>query len=251
MAREITVIKFGGSLSLDAAAKARFLKDIKSIETGGGSAVLVHGGGREVTAWLQKLGIKNKFINGLRYTDEKTLEVVEMVLSGIVNRRLILELNNAGIKAVGISGKDAGMVICKRIKKLGFVGEPAGIDSTLINALINNGFVPVLSSICSGTDGRTLNVNADSMAMALAVKLKARRLVLLTDVRGVLDRQNKTIPRIRPVEVNGLISSGIITGGMIPKVKSCVKSVRSGVKEVWIADGRKGLRKLEGTVIIK
>lgn len=248
--KSVTVVKFGGSLSKNENAKKKFIRDL-SVLARKEPVVLVHGGGPEINAWLGRLDIKSTFVEGLRYTDAPTLEIVEMALSGKVNKALAGALNSIGVPAVGISGRDGAMARCSRIKKLGFVGEPESINTKLLSTLMKAGFTVVVSSIGCDAKGQALNMNADSMAMAIACALKARRLILLTDVPGVLDGKKKTIPRIRCKEVNGLLSNGTITGGMIPKIKACAGSVGRGIKEVWIADGASGLTKLKGTVITK
>ncbi len=245
-----TVVKFGGSLSRNESAKKKFMRDLAALARKE-SVVLVHGGGPEINSWLTRLDIKSTFVNGLRFTDGPTLEIVEMALSGKVNKALAGALNAIGVPAVGLSGRDGGMARCSRIKELGFVGEPRKVDTKLLSALMKAGITAVVSSIGCDAKGQALNVNADSMAMAIACALKARRLILLTDVPGVLDLQKKTIPRIRRGDVPGLLSDGTVTGGMIPKIKACAGSVGRGVKEVWIADGASGLAKLKGTVITK
>lgn len=213
------------------------------------SVVLVHGGGPEINSWLAKLGIKSKFIKGLRYTNAQTLEIVEMALSGKLNKYFVGELYKRGVQACGISGRDGGLAPSKQIVSLGFVGEPKRINAEIIKLLLGAGYVPVVSSLGIASSGGALNLNADTLATAIASELKARRLILLTDVRGVLDAGKKTIPCIRVSDAKKLVSGGVVTGGMIPKLDACVRSVKKGIKEVWIADGAKGLRKLEGTVI--
>lgn len=247
---KVTVIKFGGSISKDENIQKAFLKNLAKLFKKQ-PVVLVHGGGPEINKWLEKAGIKSKFINGLRFTDEPTLEIVEMVLSGKVNKGLVRRLNQYGAKAVGLSGKDANMVLCRRIEKLGFVGEPVKIDITLIEKLVNSDYLPVISSIGFDKAGNTLNVNADSVAMGIAKALKASKLILLTDVPGVMDSGKNVIPMIRISGANKLISRGVITGGMIPKIKACAGSIRAGVKEVWIAHGSADLSCLRGTVLKK
>lgn len=246
--KPITVVKFGGSLSKNEKAKDLFLKDLAALAKKE-SVVLVHGGGPEINAWLKRLGIESKFVNGLRYTDGPTLEIVEMALSGKVNKALVAALNKKGVMAAGISGKDGKMAFCRQIKKLGFVGEPARVNPKILQTLLNNGILPVVSSLGFNDTCPTLNLNADSLAMAIAVAMKAKRLILLTDVCGVLDGNKSTIPVITPGAVRRLISGGIVTGGMIPKIKACAKSLTCGIKEVWVADGSSGIKDLKGTVI--
>ena len=248
--KQTIVVKFGGSLSKSEKAKNAFLNSIAALSKKA-RVVLVHGGGPEINNWLNRLGIKSRFVGGLRVTDGPTLEIVEMVLSGKVNKALVAGLNKRGSSAAGISGKDGKLLVCRQIKKLGFVGEPVKADTGLLKTLMNGGYLPVVSSLAADQKGRTLNVNADLMAMALAAGLKADKLILLTDVPGVLDADKKTIKAVKISQVKGLLDNGVITGGMIPKIKACSAAVKKGVREVWIADGSKGLNKLTGTVIKK
>ncbi|MCB4792674.1 MAG: acetylglutamate kinase [Elusimicrobia bacterium] len=250
MAKKINVIKFGGSLSKNRKAWNRFLDDI-AVLSKKSKYVIIHGGGPEINAWLDKLNIKTKFINGLRYTDEKTLEVVEMVLSGKVNKTIVSELLKRKVNAVGISCKDGFTCIAKKNKKLGLVGEPLKVNTGLLNILLKNGYLPVISSLAISEEGETLNVNADSIAMAVSKALKAEKLILLTDVEGILDRNNETIRSIRSKDIKGLIKSNVVTGGMIPKVQACFDSIRCGIKQVWIVSGVLGIKKLKGTLITK
>ncbi len=244
---DITVVKFGGSLGQDKAAVKKFF-DALALMARKAKLVLVHGGGPEVNDWLKKTGIESRFISGLRYTDDRALEVVEMVLSGKVNKTIVAELLKRKIKAVGISAKDGGFIISKRKKELGFTGEPCEIDVKLISTLVKAGFLPVVSSLSIDKSGQTLNVNADSVAMITAAGLKAKRLILVTNVPGVLDKEKHTIPEIRLRNIQGLITDGTVTGGMIPKVKACASAIGKGVGEVVIIDGACGLAKLRGTV---
>lgn len=246
--KPVTVIKFGGSLSRNEKAKSRFLKDLAALSKKE-PVILVHGGGPEINAWLKKLGIESRFVGGLRYTDAATLEIVEMALSGKVNKALVAALNKRGVTAAGISGKDGKLALCRQIKKFGFVGEPVKIHPKILTVLLDNGILPVVSSVGFSAAAPSLNVNADSLAMAIAVAVKAKRLILLTDVCGVLDAGKTTIPVITPGAVRRLIAGGTVTGGMIPKIKACAKSLTCGIKEVWIADGGSGIKNLKGTVI--
>jgi len=246
--KEITVIKFGGSLAKNESAKKKFLDEL-AVLSKKLSIVLVHGGGPEINSWLAKLGINSKFVNGLRYTDAQTLEIVEMALSGKLNKYFVGELCKRGVQACGISGRDAGLAPSKQISSLGLVGEPKKINAKIIRLLLKAGYVPVISSIGLTASGGALNLNADTLATAIASELKARRLILLTDVPGVFDAGKKTIPCIRVSQAKKLVSDGVVTGGMIPKLNACVQSVKKGIREVWIADGSKGFKKLEGTVI--
>lgn len=246
--KKLTVVKFGGSLTKNPAAQSKFLKELAGISRRQ-NIILVHGGGPEINALLEKFSIESKFVNGLRYTDARALEAVEMALSGKVNRALTTGLIKNKANAVGISGKDGNSVVCRQIKKLGFVGEPVKVNKKLLEALVKAGFLPVVASIAADKKGSPLNVNADTLATAVAVAFKADKLVFLTDVSGVLDKNKKTIKEIKLKEIEPLIKDQTITGGMIPKIKGCAQSVKKGVKEVWIADGIKGIKNIKGTVI--
>jgi len=248
--QKITVIKFGGSIAQDPATRRKFLKELVALSKKE-PVILVHGGGPEINTWLAKVQVESRFINGLRYTDEKVLEVVEMVLSGKVNKTIVGEINALGASAVGISGKDGKSIMCTPVPRIGLVGDPAMVNTTLVKTLLGAKFIPVISSLGFDARGRTLNVNADSVAMVMAMSLKSHRLVFLTDVSGVLDENKKTIPMIKINEIQKLIDDKIVTGGMIPKVLACVRAVKRGVQEVWIVNGKKGIARLEGTVIKK
>lgn len=248
--KNITVIKFGGSLTKNKEAQKNFIQELAQISQKQ-KIVLVHGGGPEINNLLNRLNIESKFVNGLRYTDEQTLEVVEMVLSGKVNKMLTAELIACGIKAVGISAKDGSIAVCDVKKELGFVGEPTKINISLIENLINGGFFPVISSVGIDKTAHALNINADTLATNIAIEFKADKLIFLTDVAGVLDKNKNTIKEIKITEVDDLIKSEIITGGMIPKINSCKQAVLKGVKEVYIIDGVSGIKQFNGTVIKK
>lgn len=248
--KEIVVIKFGGSLASNKVALKKFIAEVAKLSKNN-SVVLVHGGGPEINFWSQKIGLKPKFVNGRRFTDKPTLEIVEMVLSGKINKMLVSLLNANGTKAVGLSAKDASMIVCVKTPGLGFAGEPIKTDPSLLLTLLNSGFMPVLSSMACDKNCQTLNVNADSIAMAVALALKANKLIFLTDVSGVLDSNKKTIKLILSGEEIKFIKDGSITGGMIPKIQACVNAVKKGVDEVWIVSGAKGVLKLSGTLIKK
>lgn len=248
--KSLTVVKFGGSLTKNPKAQAKFLKEIAGISRRQ-NIILVHGGGPEINLLLEKFSIKSKFVNGLRFTDAPALEVVEMALSGKVNRALTTGLIKNGANAVGISGKDGNSVVCERIRSLGCVGEPVKVNRKLIEILVKAGFLPVIASLAADKKGNVMNVNADTLATAIAIAFKAEKLVFLTDVAGVLDKNKKTIKEIKIKDIAPLIKDETITGGMIPKIKGCAESVKKGVKEVWIADGMKGIKNIRGTVIKK
>jgi len=246
----LSVVKFGGSLTRNPSAERKFLKETAEISRKE-NIILVHGGGPEINALLEKFAIKSKFVDGLRFTDSDTLGIVEMALSGKVNRILTTGLIKNGANAVGISGKDGKSVVCKQIKQLGFVGKPIKVNKKLIEILIKGGFLPVVASLAADIKGNVLNVNGDMLAASIAAAFKAQRLIFLTDVAGVLDKNKNTIKEIKIKEIDSLIKDQTITGGMIPKIKSCAGSVKKGVKEVWIADGASGIKKIKGTVIKK
>jgi acetylglutamate kinase len=243
------VVKFGGSLLSDEGARRGFLKDAARIARRA-PLVLVHGGGPEINATLDKLGIVSTWVNGRRVTDAAAMAAVEGVLSGQVNKSLVGELTALGARAVGLSGRDGSLMRARPVEGLGRVGEPGRVQPALLLVLLRAGYLPVLSSVAFGPDHQALNVNADEAAAALAAGLKARRLVYLTDVPGVLDARKETIPVIRTKEIRKLIADGVITGGMIPKVLSCGRAIRRGVREINIVDGRAGLAKLTGTRIL-
>jgi acetylglutamate kinase len=248
--KDITVIKFGGSLTKNKEAQKKFIQELAQISQKQ-NIVLIHGGGPEINNLLNRLNIESKFVNGLRYTDEQTLEIVEMALSGKVNKMLTAELIACGVKAVGISAKDGSIAICDVKKELGFVGEPVKIDINLIETLINGGFFPVISSVGMDKTAHSVNINADTLATNIAIEFKADKLIFLTDVAGVLDKDKNTIKEIKISEVDELINSEVITGGMIPKINSCKQAIQKGVKEVLIIDGVSGIKQLKGTVIKK
>ncbi|MDR2399861.1 MAG: acetylglutamate kinase [Endomicrobium sp.] len=248
--KSLTVVKFGGSLIRNPQAQAKFLKELAVISQRQ-RIILVHGGSPEINSMLEKFSVKSKFVNGLRYTDSNALDVVELALSGKVNRIITTGLIKNGASAVGISGKDGKSVICKQVKELGLVGEPIKVNKKLIEILIDSDFLPVIASIASDAKGNVMNVNADVLAAAIAVAFKAGKLIFLTDVHGVFDKNKKSINEIRVKDINALIKDETITGGMIPKIKSCADSIKKGVKEVWIADGASSIKNIKGTVIKK
>lgn len=248
--KKITVVKFGGSLTKNKEAQKKFIKDLAQLSKKE-NIILIHGGGPEINTLLEKLNIESKFVNGLRYTDEKTLEVVEMALSGKVNKMLTAELIKCGVQAVGISAKDGSIAVCQLIKDLGFVGKPVKINKKLLDVLMKNGFFPVLSSVGIDKNANAVNINADLLATAVAISFKASKLIFLTDVAGVLDINKETIKEIKIKNIDNLIKTNVITGGMIPKINSCKDAVKKGVKEVFIIDGASGIKKLNGTIIKK
>jgi acetylglutamate kinase len=236
---EIVVIKYGGHAMGEEETARLFARDIVLLEQTAINPVVVHGGGPQIASMLKRLGIESKFANGLRVTDAATIEVVEMVLAGAINKQIVSHINRAGGKAVGMSGKDGNMVIARRISAdLGFVGEPDRIDTAVLDQIIGRELIPVLAPTASGPDGETFNVNADTFAGYIAGALKAKRLLLLTDVPGVLDKSKTLIPDMSVNDVRKLIADGTISGGMIPKVETCITALEQGVEGVVILDGK-------------
>jgi len=249
---EIVVVKYGGHAMGEEQMARDFARDIVLLEQTAINPVVVHGGGPQIAAMLKKLGIKSEFAAGLRITDAATVEIVEMVLAGSINKQIVGYINAAGGKAVGLCGKDANMVRAKKVTRtvtdpdsniervvdLGFVGEPDKIDVTMLNQIIGRELIPVLAPLATSESGGTFNVNADTFAGAIAGALKAKRLLLLTDVPGVLDKSKKLIPQLSVAEARRLIADGTISGGMIPKVETCIYALDQGVEGVVIMDGK-------------
>jgi acetylglutamate kinase len=249
---EIVVVKYGGHAMGEENVARNFAHDIVLLEQAAINPVVVHGGGPQIQAMLEKLGIKSQFAAGLRITDAATVEIVEMVLAGSINKNLVGHINAAGGKAIGLSGKDGNMVIAHKITRtvvdphsqmeeivdLGFVGEPDKIDTTVLNQIIGRELIPVLAPIAAAPDGGTFNVNADTFAGAIAGALKAKRLLLLTDVPGVLDGNKQLIRDLSIDAARKLIADGTIAGGMIPKVETCIYALEQGVEGVVILDGK-------------
>ncbi len=236
---ETVVIKYGGHAMGEEEMARIFARDIVLLEQTAINPVVVHGGGPQIATMLKRLGIESKFSGGLRVTDAATVEVVEMVLAGTINKQIVSHINQAGGKAVGMSGKDGNMVVARQINpELGFVGEPNKIDVTVLNQLLGRELIPVLAPTASGPKGETYNVNADTFAGYIAGALKAKRLLLLTDVPGVLDKSKKLIEELSVNEVRKLIADGTISGGMIPKVETCITALEQGVEGVVILDGK-------------
>jgi len=239
------VIKYGGSALINPEIKETIIKDIVLMKMVGMKPVVVHGGGPDINSFLKRLDIQSKFVNGLRVTDAETMEVVEMVLTGKVNKEIVTDIELQGVKAVGISGKDGGTVKAKKIEKNGIdygcVGEIESVDPQLLQSLIDTNFIPVIAPIGKDDAGTSYNINADYMAVAIAGSLKAEKLVFLTDVEGVMrdiEDPDSIMSFIRSDGVQALIDDGTISGGMIPKVECCMQAVREGVNNVHILDGR-------------
>ena len=249
------VIKYGGSAMVDKTARKQFIKDVVLMKYIGINPVIVHGGGPEINEMLKKVGKESKFIAGNRVTDEETVEIVEMVLSGKVNKGIVADINKYGGKAIGISGKDDNMILVRQkyieeksenseeIKKIdiGFVGEIENINTEIIKVLEKSDYIPVISSIGTDKNGQTYNINADYVAGEIAGKLNADRMIFLTDVDGILldynDKQT-LIDEIDVYHVNKLIKKGVISGGMLPKVNTCLKAIEKGVENVVILNGK-------------
>ncbi|RMH43558.1 MAG: acetylglutamate kinase [Deltaproteobacteria bacterium] len=236
--RRTFVVKVGGRALEDLALRERLAEDLILLSWVGVHVVVVHGGGSQVSAMLDRLGIAATFRGGLRVTDERTLEVVEMVLGGTLNKEIVRLIDRLGGRAVGLTGKDGGMVRARRHRDdLGLVGEVAAVDPAVIDHLLGD-YIPVIAPLAIGADGETLNVNADPFAAALAAALDAEKLVLLTDVEGVLDADGSLISTLRATDADRMIADGTIGGGMIPKVQHALAALTAGVRKVHIIDGR-------------
>lgn len=236
----VVVVKFGGNAMGDDEAMAEFARDIVLMRQVGMNPVVVHGGGPMINEMLAKLGIKSEFVRGKRVTDKATVEVVEMILSGLVNKRIVQAINDQGGRAVGISGKDDDLMVCEPDDpELGFVGRPVEMNVQVIRDLYNAGIIPVVAPVATGVkDNETFNVNGDTAAGAIAGALQADRLLLLTDVAGVKNKSGDVITQMTPDEVRAMIEDGTIAGGMIPKTETALQAVKEGVRAVVILDGR-------------
>ena len=251
-ANKVIVVKFGGNAMGKKEYISSFANDIVLLQQVGMLPVVVHGGGPQIGEMLSKLKIKTEFINGLRVTDSATIDVVEMVLSGVTNKSIVTAISNSGAKSVGISGKDGNLITAKRLTKtdensdsnlekvidLGYVGEPEKIDPQVIKALINEKMIPVIAPVGMGNDGLTYNINADTAAGAISAAMKASRMIMLTDVIGVLDKNGDLIPDLTIDQALELIEKKVVVGGMIPKVKTCIDAVQGGAEASVIMDGR-------------
>ena len=249
---ETVVVKYGGHAMGDEQVARDFARDIVLLEQTAINPVVVHGGGPQIEAMLKKLGIKSEFAAGLRITDAATVEIVEMVLAGSINKQIVGYINEAGGRALGLSGKDGNMVQAskatrrvadpgsniEKVVDLGFVGEPVKVDTTVLTQILGRDLIPVLAPIAAGVEGGTFNVNADTFAGAVAGALKAKRLLLLTDVPGVLDKSKTLIKQLSLKDARKLIADGTISGGMIPKVETCIYALEAGVEGVVILDGK-------------
>ena len=246
------VVKYGGHAMGDPELARDFAEDVVLLKAVGINPVVVHGGGPQIGAMLKKLGVETRFVDGLRVTDKETAQIAEMVLSGAINKDLVTWIAGAGGKALGISGKDGGLVIASKVQRttrdpdsnieqvvdLGFVGEPQSVDIAILETACAAGMIPVIAPIAPGADGETYNINADTMAGAIAAALGAARLFLLTDVSGVLDKNGKLLTDLTPADIAKLRADGTISGGMIPKLETCVHAVEAGCDAAVVLDGR-------------
>ncbi len=246
------VVKYGGHAMGDPDAARDFAEDIVLLKAVGINPVVVHGGGPQIGAMLEKLGVETSFVDGLRVTDKATAEIAEMVLSGAINKQLVSWIARAGGKAIGISGKDGNMVTARKLERttrdpesniekvldLGFVGEPEHVDTTILETASAAGMIPIIAPIATDAEGNTYNINADTMAGAVAAALGAARLFLLTDVKGVLDKQGELLTDLKPADIAALREDGTIAGGMIPKLETCVHAVEAGCEAAVVLDGR-------------
>jgi len=246
------VIKYGGHAMVDEELKRSFAKDVLMMKYIGINPVVVHGGGPQIGAFLKKLGKDSKFVQGMRVTDEETMDIVEMVLVGKVNKEIVGFINREGGRAVGLSGKDGNLISAEKyylsaekakdtppeIIDIGLVGKVKAINADLITSLVRDGFIPVIAPTGAGDEGETFNINADLVAGAVAAALKAEKLILLTDVAGVLNERRELVNTMTNSEALGMIDQGVIEGGMFPKVKCCLKALREGVQKAHVVDGR-------------
>ena len=246
------VVKYGGHAMGDPNLARNFAEDVTLLKAVGINPVVVHGGGPQIGAMLKKLNVESQFVDGLRVTDTQTAEIAEMVLSGAINKEIVGWITRAGGKAIGISGKDGGLVTARKLTRrtkdpdsnieqvldLGFVGEPDKINTGVLETICDAGMIPVVAPIAPCIDGSTYNINADTMAGAVAAALGAARLFLLTDVTGVLDKQGNLLTDLRPADITRLQKDGTISGGMIPKLETCIHAVEAGCEAAVVLDGR-------------
>lgn len=246
------VIKYGGHAMGDAELGKAFARDVALLRQSGVEPIVVHGGGPQIGAMLERMGIKSEFKGGMRVTDKATVEIVEMVLAGLINKNIVADFNAEGARAIGLCGKDGNMVRAKKMHRtqrdpdskieeivdLGFVGEPEKIDKSVLNTVVGSGLIPIIAPVAFGADGETYNVNADTFAGAIAGALGASRLLFLTDVPGVLDKQGNLIQQLSIKQAYDLIEDGTISGGMIPKVETCIEVLNKGVEAVVIVNGK-------------
>lgn len=249
---ETFVVKYGGNAMGDPELAKLFARDVILLKQVGINPIVVHGGGPQIGAMLDRLRIKSSFVDGLRVTDQATVEIVEMVLSGSINKQIVASINNAGGRALGLSGKDGNLIRARKVRRttrktdsniekildLGFVGEPTRVDSSILDPFEESDIIPVIAPIGIGAKGETFNINADTAAGAIAAAVGATRLLLLTDVEGVLDKKDELIPEMTVKTARARMDDGTVHGGMIPKVETCVSAVKKGVDAAVILDGR-------------
>ena len=249
----VIVVKYGGHAMVDEKLKKSFALDMILMKYVGLNPIVVHGGGPQIGSFLKRLSIQSEFVDGMRVTDEQTMDVVEMVLVGKVNKEIVTLINQNGGRAVGLSGKDGQLLTAKKMKyirkrgddqppeiiDIGMVGEVTSVNNAILMSLLESQFIPVIAPVGAGKKGETYNINADLVAGPVASSLKARKLILLTDTEGVLDREGSLISTIRMGDVDGLIGEGTVKGGMIPKLNCCVQALGKGVRKAHIIDGRK------------
>lgn len=239
---KVLVIKYGGNAMISEELKKSVMRDLTLLRFVGINVVLVHGGGPEISETLKRMGVESRFVNGLRYTDEETAEVVRMVLAGKVNKELVHRLQMLGAKSVGMCGIDGGMLLCeKECDELGYVGKIISVNTDVITDSLQNGYLPVISTVGYDNEGHIYNVNADTAASAIAGALGAESLILMTDIRGLLrdkDDEDTLIRKVFVSDIPSLINEGVISGGMIPKINCCKEAIRRGVNRVFITDGR-------------
>lgn len=241
---KVVVVKYGGNAMLDEDLKQAVMSDVVLLSLIGIKVVLIHGGGPEINTMLDRVGLESKFVNGLRYTDSDTAEIVQMVLAGKVNKSLVSLLQKHGGKALGLCGTDGGMISTQKLEgkdDLGFVGDITGINVEPIMNALDSGYIPVIATVATDENGQIYNINADTAAARIASALGAENVILMTDIRGLLrdkDDEETLIPVVQVSEVPYLINQGIISGGMIPKIQCCVEAVRRGVNRAFIIDGR-------------
>jgi acetylglutamate kinase len=247
------VVKYGGHAMVDEDLKKDFALDIILMKYVGLNPVVVHGGGPQIGSFLKKLSIQSEFVDGMRVTDKQTMDVVEMVLVGKVNKEIVTLINQNGGQSVGLSGKDGNLITARKMRyvrkkgddqppeiiDIGMVGEVTGVNNDLLERLITGQFIPVIAPVGVGENGETYNINADHVAGRIAASLKARKLILLTDTQGVLDQKGNLLSSIQAEDSRNLIDNGTVTGGMIPKINCCVEALKGGVKKAHIIDGRK------------
>mgnify|MGYP000672249523 CR=1 FL=1 len=246
------VVKYGGHAMVDPELSRKFARDIVQMRQSGFNPIVVHGGGPQIAQMLEKMNIDSRFEGGLRVTDEKTMEIVEMVLAGSINKEIVAMINAEGEWAIGLCGKDGNLIVARKLEHkihdpesnieklldLGFVGEPHRVNPEILQTIIASDIIPVIAPIGVSEEGDTYNINADTAAGAIAGAMNAKRLLLLTDVRGVLGKDGKLIQRLTVAEAEALMKDGTISGGMIPKLETCIESVEKGVEAVVIVDGR-------------